>query len=74
MILEIPSNSVGGTTYLLRILKLAAMPDVNHVQVVILDGPAQENIYRAINRQLALLHEVTDVHFTHTVTLQYQSK
>lgn len=66
MVIKINSRTAGGTSYLTRILKAATTH--NHIDIVILTGAAQKRVYESVNKQLDLLHQVTDVHFTHTVT------
>ncbi len=68
MTLNIASHSTGGTSYLMRILKQAKLSCKNHVDIIVDEGVCQEKVYATIVRQLNLLHEVTDVHFSHTVT------
>lgn len=70
MIVRLNSNTLGGTTYLLRILKAAKQSANGHVQVIVNEGTQQESVFKTVHKQLNLLHAVTDVHFTHTLSKQ----
>ena len=65
MKLFIGSHSQGGTGYLTRIV--TAAQDHDHIAIVVRCGQYQTNIYHKICRQLDMLHNVADVHFTYVI-------
>ena len=65
--LNIGTNTSGGSSYLARIIKVAQTAD--HINIVLLAGKQQKYVHKALLKQLDELHQVTDVHFTHSIQL-----
>lgn len=70
MKLRFNCRSTGGTSYLVRILKAANLADSGHIDIIINLGTYQDSVFKSVSVQMALLHSVTDVHFTHTISKQ----